>query len=45
MVPAQVRIHIGTRLVGFVGQYSTGIGSVLQVYQYNRLVGRSKLYY
>ena len=28
-VLAEVRIHIGIRLVRFIGQYSAGIGSIL----------------
>ena len=31
MVPAAVYIHISIRLIRFKGQYSTSIGSVLQV--------------
>ena len=41
----QVRMHIGTRLVRFIGQYGASVGSVSQAYQHNRSVGRSKLYH
>jgi hypothetical protein len=38
-------MHIGTRLVRFIRQYGASAGLVLQAYQYDRLVGRSKLYH